>query len=229
MNKKFDKNELRERTVFCGGLKLRENPDGSDSRTLVGRAILFNKESVHMWDDEDEYAVEVISPSAITKEFLDQCDIKMTMYHNREKLLARSRNGEGTLKYDVDAEGVTFEFEVPDTVDGNTALELVKRGDIAGCSFAFRTHYWDEGFVTRSVEKDGERTKITYTVNAVTDVRDFTLAADPAYPDTEVDVREREHALREEEDHDKAEALREALEKKKRKHAAVMRLRSLAD
>ena len=113
MNKKFDKNELRERTVFCGGLKLRENPDGSESRTLVGRAILFNKESVHMWDDEDEYAVEVISPSAITKEFLDQCDIKMTMYHNREKLLARSRNGEGTLKYDVDAEGVTFEFEVP--------------------------------------------------------------------------------------------------------------------
>ena len=40
-----------------------------------------------MWDDDDEYAVEVISPSAITKEFLDKCDIKMTMYHNREKLL----------------------------------------------------------------------------------------------------------------------------------------------
>ena len=182
-----------------------------------------------MWDDDDEYAVEVISPSAITKEFLDKCDIKMTMYHNREKLLARSNRGKGTLQYKVDNTGVFFSFVAPHTNDGDAAVELVKRGDIAGCSFAFRTHYWDEGFVTRSVEKDGEKTKITYTVNAVTDVRDFTLAADPAYPDTEVDVREREHALREEEDRVKAEALREALEMNKLRHAAVMRLRSLAD
>ena len=229
MNKKYDKNELREREVFCGGLKLRENSDGSESRTLFGYAILFNKESVHMWDNDDEYAVEIISPTAITKEFLDQCDIKMTMYHNREKLLARSVNGSGTLKYSVDDKGVAFEFELPHTVDGDTALELVKRSDITGCSFAFRTYYWDEGFVSRTVVKDGEKTKITYTVNHVTDVRDFTLAADPYYPDTEVDIREREHALRAEEDRRRQEVLREAQEKKKRKRAAVMRLRSLAD
>ena len=143
-----------------------------------------------MWDDDDEYAVEVISPSAITKEFLDKCDIKMTMYHNREKLLARSNRGNGTLQYKVDATGVFFTFEAPKTNDGDAAVELVKRGDIAGCSFAFRTHYWDESFVKRTVSKDGKKTKITYTVNKVTDILDFTLAGDPAYPQTSVSARE---------------------------------------
>ena len=180
------KTEIRE--IFSRStLQVRETGTG---RTISGYAILFNKESVHMWDDEDEYAVEVISPSAITKEFLDKCDIKMTMYHNREKLLARSRNGEGTLKYRVDATGVFFSFEAPKTNDGDAAVELVKRGDIAGCSFAFRTHYWDESFVKRTVSKVGKKTKITYTVNNVTDILDFTLAGDPAYPHTSVSARE---------------------------------------
>ena len=180
--------KLETREIFCrSSLQVRETGTG---RTISGYAILFNKESVHMWDDDDEYAVEVISPSAITKEFLDKCDIKMTMYHNREKLLARSNRGNGTLQYKVDATGVFFTFEAPKTNDGDAAVELVKRGDIAGCSFAFRTHYWDESFVKRTVSKDGKKTKITYTVNKVTDILDFTLAGDPAYPQTSVSARE---------------------------------------
>ena len=147
-----------------------------------------------MWDDEDEYAVEVISPSAITKEFLDNCDIKMTMYHNREKLLARSNRGKGTLQYRVDNTGVFFSFVAPHTNDGDAAVELVKRGDIAGCSFAFRTHYYNEGFVKRTFSKVGDKTKITYTVNKITDILDFTLAGDPAYPQTSVSAREWERS-----------------------------------
>lgn len=180
------KTETRE--IFCrSSLQVRETGTG---RTISGYAILFNKESVHMWDDDDEYAVEVISPSAITKELLDQCDIKMTMYHNREKLLARSNRGKGTLQYRVDNTGVFFSFVAPHTNDGDAAVELVKRGDIAGCSFAFRTHYYDEGFVKRTVSKVGKKTKITYTVLKVTDILDFTLAGDPAYPQTSVSARE---------------------------------------
>ena len=40
-------------------------------------------------------------------------------------------------------------------------------------------------------------TQITYTVKAVTGVYDFTLAADPAYPDTSVEAREFTAGLRE--------------------------------
>ena len=59
---------------------------------------------------------------------MKEMDIKMTMYHNREKILACSTNGEGTLKLTVDDVGVKYSFEAPNTVDGDTALELVKRG-----------------------------------------------------------------------------------------------------
>lgn len=194
----MNKEKIVSREIFVSGLHIREAEGEAESRTVVGRAILFNKESIHLWEDEDEYAVEVIAPEAITRELLDQCDIKLTMFHDRQLILARSRNGEGTLKYEVDDEGVLFEAEVARTVDGDKALELVKRGDISGCSFAFRTHYFNPGFVTRTVVKEGDKTKIVYTVRTVTDILDFTLAADPAYPETVCDVRELREAYVEE-------------------------------
>ena len=181
----------RELLTVCADLHVREAGEGeAPSRTIVGRAILFNVPSRPLWSDEDEEAVEVIAPEAITREVLDACDIKMTMFHDRQLILARSKQGQGTLTYDVDEKGVTFSFEAPNTVDGDKALELVRRGDLAGCSFMFSTHYWDEGFVSRSVEIRDGKSYITYTVRQVTGIYDFTLAADPFYEGTEVDTRE---------------------------------------
>lgn len=196
---KKNKNELvrREVVVTCADLHVRESEGGAPSRTIVGYAILFNTPSAPLWSDEDEEAREIIAPEAITKEVLDNCDIKFTMFHDRQLILARSKNGAGTLSYTVDEKGVAFEFEAPNTADGDKALELVKRGDLAGCSFMFSTHYWDEAFVSRSVEVRDGRAYITYTVKAVTGVYDMTLATDPAYPDTSVEAREFARDLRE--------------------------------
>ena len=101
-----------------------------------------------------------------------------------------SSYGAGTLTYVVDEKGVKFEFDAPNTADGDKALELVRRGDLSGCSFAFTTHYWNKDFVERTAKVVNGFTEVTYTVKAVTGVYDFTLAADPAYPDTSVDARE---------------------------------------
>ena len=115
----------------------------------------------------------------------------MTMFHDRQLILARSKGGKGTLSYTVTDEGVDFESEAPRTVDGDKALELVRRGDIAGCSFAFSTYYYDENYVSRSKSIDERgRTVVTITVRKVLGIYDFTLAADPAYPQTSVDLRE---------------------------------------
>jgi len=195
---KKNKNDLVRREVVVTELHVREAGEGeAASRTIVGRAILFNKPSAPLWSDDEEEAREIIAPEAITKELLDGCDIKFTMFHDRQLILARSNKGTGTLSYTVDDKGVAFEFEAPNTVDGDKALELVKRGDLAGCSFAFSTHYWDESFVSRTVEVRDGRAYITYTVKAVTGVYDMTLAADPAYPDTSVEAREFARDLRE--------------------------------
>lgn len=174
-------------------LRVREAGEGeSESRIITGYAILFNTPSVSLYDYDDEEGREIIAPGAVTKELLDGCDIKMTMFHDRQLILARSKNGAGTLSYSVDDKGVAFEFEAPNTADGDKALELVRRGDISGCSFAFSTHYYDGAFVSRSVEKVGGKTIVTYTVNVITGIYDFTLAADPAYPDTNCEAEARE-------------------------------------
>ena len=111
--------------------------------------MVIRDRSSPLWSDEDSEAREVIAPEAVTKEFLDGQDIKMTMFHDSHSLLARSNKGGGTLSYTVDDKGVMFEFTAPNTVDGEKALELVRRGDISGCSFAFTTHYFDSDFVER--------------------------------------------------------------------------------
>ena len=203
-------------------LRVREAPEGeAASRTITGYAILFGVPSAPLYDWEDEEAREVIAPEAVTKELLDGCDIKMTMFHDRQLILARSKNGAGTLKYGVDDKGVYFEFEAPNTVDGDKALELVRRGDISGCSFAFSTHYYDSAYVQRTVQRVDGKTIITYTVNVITGIYDFTLAADPAYPDTncEAEVRELIRELREQEQPDG----KEERERKVREQVREMR------
>lgn len=132
----------------------------------------------------------------MTEEFLNGQDIKMTMFHDGHLILARSNKGAGTLTYKVDDKGVSFEFEAPRTVDGDKALELVKRGDISGCSFAFSTRYWDTDFVERTTTNVNGRSKVTYNVKTITGIYDFTLTPDPAYTDTSVETRELAEALR---------------------------------
>lgn len=185
--------EVKRALCTVSDLRVREAAEGeAQSRTITGYAILFGVPSVPLYSYDDEEAREVISAGAVTKELLDSSDIKFTMFHNPQLILARSKNGSGTLSYTVGDKGVAFEFEAPNTVDGDKALELVRRGDIAGCSFAFTTHYYDQAYVTRDVTRENGKTVITYTVNVITGIYDMTLAADPAYPDTSCEAETRE-------------------------------------
>lgn len=197
--KKKSKTDMIYRTAYTPtDLHVREAEGEAQSRTITGYAILFNTPSDTLWKDEESEAREIIVPAAVTRELLDKSDIKFTMFHDRQLILARSNKGEGTLSYEVDERGVKFAFEAPETVDGDKALELVRRGDISGCSFAFTTRYYDTDFVEREVNVSADGYKsIIYRVKVITAVYDFTLAADPAYPDTTVEARELVESLRE--------------------------------
>lgn len=196
--KTTDNTEMRRAVVIPGaGVSVREAGEGNaPSRTIAGYAILFGVPSAPLYEDEEETVREVIAPGAITKELLDGCDIKFTMYHDRQLILGRSRLGEGTLHYTVDERGVAFELNLPASPNGDEALELVRRGDLSGCSFAFSAHYGDCSCVDVDVKRDGGHTETTYTVRKITAVYDFTLAADPAYPATSVEARAMAEAVR---------------------------------
>lgn len=199
---------------------LREvSEEGGSGRTIEGYAIVFGVESRMLVDYWDDYR-EIIEPGAITEEELAQMDIKMTMWHNREKLLARSNKGVGTLKLSVDKIGVKYEFEAPNTSDGNNALELVKRGDMGGSSFT----YWSDESSSVSYTKDDDDILIRH-VKKINMVYEMTIASDPAYTQTSVTAREIEQsglkikhedeARREEELRKREQAIREVREKSK--------------
>lgn len=199
MKKTEDTNKIIKRCLSTPNmLHVREAAEGeAPSRTITGYAILFNTPSEPLWSDDDSEAREMIAPGAVSQEFLDSQDIKMTMFHDNHLLLARSDKGEGTLTYSIDDKGVAFEFDAPNTVDGDKALELVRRGDIKGCSFAFSTRYYNRDFVERTSETAPNGTvNITYTVKSILGIYDFTLAANPYYPDTSVEARELTDKLR---------------------------------
>lgn len=175
-----------KRNLFAQGVQLRETTEG-DSRIIEGYAIVFDAPSETLYIDSRGRRVrEVISPSAVCRELLDASDIKMTMFHDRQLILARSNKGSGTLSYEIDDIGVHFTFEAPRTADGDKAVELVKRGDISGCSFAFSIDYEDPTAIT--IKRSEE--ELTVVINKIAEVYDFTLAADPAYTDTSVSLRE---------------------------------------
>jgi hypothetical protein len=170
----------------CDGLyqpKFREAQEGT-GRIIEGYAIVFGVESKLIADYYDVYR-EIIEKGAITEEELKGMDIKMTIWHNRERLLARSNKGVGTLKLSVDEVGVKYEFEAPNTSDGQTALELVKRGELSGSSFT----YWTDESRNVTYTKGAEGELIRH-VNKISEVLEMTIASDPAYSETNVSARE---------------------------------------
>lgn len=212
---------INKREIFTASqLRLREIDGIEESRTITGYAILFDVPSAPLYEDEDEVIREVIAPEAVSLELLDNSDIKMTMFHDRQLLLARSNKGSGTLSYGIDDKGVYFEFEAPDTADGDKAIELVKRGDIAGCSFAFSTRYYDRAFVEESVVH-GDKVEVTYRVKVITGIYDFTLAADPAYPDTSVEAREIVDALHQRQQREKEKFEKQIAEMRRAASASI--------
>lgn len=186
--------KINKRTIgFAVNLQVREAADGGESRNIEGYALKFGVRSRLLCDWWDCY-YEILEPGSITREMLDDCDIKLTMFHDRQLILARSNKGVGTLNYEVDEVGVRFWAEMPNTVDGDKALELVKRGDIAGCSFIYSTDEMDSENAV-SYERLKEKTKsgdeiLLRHVKRIDAVYDFTLTTDPAYEQTNVTRRE---------------------------------------
>lgn len=183
--------ELRREIYTPSHIRLRESAEGeAPGRVIEGYAILFETPSVALYDDGEEEMREIIDRKAINQELLDGSDILFTMYHNRQKILGRSKEGKGTLTYKIDEKGVWFSLSLPETTDGDDALALVREGIIDGCSFAFSTRYYDSDYVERKVEKEGKKVIVTCRVKVITGIYDMTITPNPAYSETSVEARE---------------------------------------
>ena len=160
--------------------------ESSDNRSISGYAIRFNEWSSKLYDIwSNVYFREMISPEAVTPEFLAEQDIRVLYDHNASGLsLARWNKGQGTLELTVDENGVFFRFDAPATSFGDEILDAIKRKDIDKVSFAF---YADPKDITEVKGEDGIYERTINKFLAVTEISLLDVA--PAYPETSVDNR----------------------------------------
>lgn len=192
MERKNMTKTIRREVSFQADLRVRESEGSSESRTIEGYVLKFGVRSVLLRDWWNPY-YEILEPGCVTREMLDKCNIPLTMFHDRELVIARSKNGKGTLNYTVDGLGTQFNADVARTADGDKALELVRRGDLDGCSFVYSTDEMDPEAVTyeASGEKDADGNDILLRhVWRIDSITDFTLTGNAAYEQTECVARE---------------------------------------
>lgn len=155
----------------------------SKDNVIEGYAIRFNTVSEILYDKEKRrFFREIIDREAITQELIDNSDIKFLFNHDKERLLARRNRGTGSLHVEVREDGVFFSFEIPNTSIGGDLKEMIKRGEVTTCSFAFTDGdniEWD--FSNREIP--------TRVVKSIRGLFDLSAVFDAAYSQTEISCR----------------------------------------
>ena len=175
-----------------------------DSRHVEGYAVVFESQS------EDLGFFETIDRGAITQELVDNSDVFALLNHDDDKVLARSKNGVGSLKLTVDERGLKYEFDAAETQLGNDLLEYLKRGEINTSSFAFALDYNDPEAETWT-RKNGANYR---TIHKIAYLHDVSPVWNAAYSATSVSQRslDKIKELEEQEKREKEERDRQILE-----------------
>ena len=159
-----------------------------NSRTIEGYAVVFNQRSVFLPDwKKGRMVEEVMMPGSITEELIAKSDVVANIDHDNSRMVARSINGEGSLRLTLDEHGLKFSYEAPMTNDGETVLQGVRRGDFRGCSFAYNC---DEDTGVHYEKNDKDPRALVRYVDEVNGLYDVSVVIHPAYPQTNVDSRQ---------------------------------------
>lgn len=183
------------------GLQVRQTDEGQQSREIEGRPIVFGVRSVNLtpWSSR-RVVYEVLEPGCITNELLQRSDVVLNLNHSTQvqNVLGRCRNGKGTLSLTLGADKIECRCEMPNTNNANDALELMRRGDITGMSFAFMDDYEDSenGVSYERTEEviDGKEVWIRH-VKRITGLYDVAIVTNPAYEQTSVATREQSDSI----------------------------------
>jgi HK97 family phage prohead protease len=185
------------------GLQLREPQEGQEqSRTIEGRPIVFGVRSVNLtpWSSTRK-VYEILEPGCISRELLQKSDVILNLNHNSNvtNVLGRYRNSEkDTLELELRGDGIDCRCDLPNTNNANDTLELIKRGDINGMSFAFEDDWEDtENGVSYERTNDVEDGKEVWLrhVKKITGLYDVSIVTHPAYEQTTVGTREANEAI----------------------------------
>lgn len=180
-------------------LQVREPQEGQTaSRRITGRPIVFGVRSHNLtpWSEYRE-VYEVLEPGCISAEVMQKSDIVLNTNHRNDVscILGRYRNTDkDTLKLELRADGVDCDCDLPNTTTADDTLELIKRGDIDGMSFAFEDDWEDSengvSYERMRDEETGKKEIWVRHVKRITALYDVSIVTHPAYEQATVATRE---------------------------------------
>ena len=194
--------QVRFTPIETCGLQVREPQEGqTESRTIEGTPIVFGVRSVNLtpWSETRE-VYEVLEPGCITNDLLQRSDVILNLNHSNmvPDVLGRCRNGKGTLSLEMRANNIGCRCDIARTPNADAALELMRRGDITGMSFAFEDDWQDSengvSYERTSEMHDGKEVWLRH-VKRITGLYDVAIVTHPAYEQTSVGVREQSEAI----------------------------------
>lgn len=148
---------------------------GLNGNTLTGKAHVFGNTAVVMGGRYERF-----EPQAFNAVLNDpNTDVRAFFNHDQSMLLGRQSSG--TLRLEVEPDGLAFSVDLPETTYANDLRELVKRGDLDGASFAFIP-----GEVKFGRAPDGKEVRTHTSVKSLIDISPVPL---PAFSGTSVQLR----------------------------------------
>lgn len=169
-------NDQIERRFTPGHVELRTV---NGKPRIMGYAAIFNSRSENLGG-----FVEIIAPGAFDGVLGD--DVRALFNHDPNLILGRTRSGTCSLR--VDATGLAYEIDPPDTQTARDLLESLRRGDVDQSSFAFSVK--GEGSQEWSNAPVAVR-----TIKRISRLYDVSPVTYPAYLDTSAAQRELQRAL----------------------------------
>ena len=150
---------------------------------IVGYAAVYNRLSLDLGGFKEE-----ILPGAFDKILSRQRgkqDTVALLNHNSDLILGRTSSG--TLELASDGKGLRMEIVPPDTQVGRDTLELVRRRDLRGASFAFTLDLRSGEQWTKDDEGPIRQ------IREVRQLYDVSVVLTPAYPASSVGVAMRSY------------------------------------
>ena len=166
------------RTIPLGQAEVRvERREDDDARTITGYAALTYDGTPDTEYELWKGSVERIAPGAFNRAAAED-DVRGLFNHDSDHLLGRTTAG--TMRLTVDAKGLRYEIDAPDTQAGRDVVTSIDRGDLSGSSFSFRVtdERWTE---------EGDLEVRTILAVELFDVGPVTF---PAYTNTTAGTRE---------------------------------------
>lgn len=170
--------------------KLHKRADGK--QVITGYAAVFYDRAnpagtqYPLW----EGVVERIMPGAFDVVLKNGGDTRATFNHSANVLLGRSTKG--TLRLSVDAVGLLYECDPPDTQAARDLIQNLDREDVDGSSFMFSVR-GDGGRVVWAEEGVGTESYLEVReIHSISELLDVGPVTYPAYSGTTAGTRDRE-------------------------------------